>query len=152
MGKSASCITVSLTKWPPWWKSASCITVSLAKWPPWGKSASCIIVSVHNPHLLSASMLKSEIIFYYLKLTPLLTLTGLEGHICPSLVKGRTYMSLCCNIMVVSLWCHLQHHELGGAKIILYCGQRDMCSWSMVNNEENWLPWQIKDCFFYFIF
>ncbi len=34
-----------------------------------------------------------------------LTLTGLEGHICPSLVKGtgRTYMSLCCYIMVASL-------------------------------------------------
>ncbi len=22
-----------------------------------------------------------------------------------------------------------------------------MCSWSMVNNEDNWLPWQIKDWF-----
>ncbi len=22
-----------------------------------------------------------------------------------------------------------------------------MCSWCMVNNEENWLPWQIKDWF-----
>ncbi len=29
----------------------------------------------------------------------------------------------------------------------LHCGQRDMCSWSMVNNEENWLLWQIKDWF-----
>ncbi len=49
--------------------------------------------------------------------------------------------------MVASLWCHLENHELGGAKIILHCGQRDMCSWSMVNNEENWLPWKIKDWF-----
>ncbi len=30
---------------------------------------------------------------------------------------------------------------------ILHCGQRDMSSWSMVNNEQNWLPWQIKDWF-----
>ncbi len=30
-------------------------------------------------------------------------------------------------------------------KNILHCGQRDMYSWSMVNNEENWLPCQIKD-------
>ncbi len=60
---------------------------------------------------------------------------------------GRTYVSLCCNIMVASLWCHLEHHKLGGVKTILHCGQRDMCSWSMVNNEENWLPWQIKDWF-----
>ncbi len=49
--------------------------------------------------------------------------------------------------MVASLWCHLEHHELGGAKTYLHCGQRDMCSLSMVNNKENWLPWQIKDWF-----
>ncbi len=49
--------------------------------------------------------------------------------------------------MVASLWCHLEHHALGGAKNKLHCGQRDMCSWSMVNNEENWLPWQIEDWF-----
>ncbi len=61
---------------------------------------------------------------------------------------GRTCMSLCCNIMVASLWCHLEHHEFGGAKKTkIHCGQRDICSWSMVNNEENWLPWQIKDWF-----
>ncbi len=30
---------------------------------------------------------------------------------------------------------------------ILHFGQRDMCSWNMVNNEENLLPWQIKDWF-----
>ncbi len=48
--------------------------------------------------------------------------------------------------MVASLWCHLKHHELGDAKT-LHCGQKDMSSWSMVNNEENWLPWQIKDWF-----
>ncbi len=29
---------------------------------------------------------------------------------------GRIYMYLCCNIIVASLWCHLEHHELGGAK------------------------------------
>ncbi len=46
-----------------------------------------------------------------------LTLTGLEGHICPSLVKGlEGHVSLCCNIMVTSLWCHLEHPELSGAK------------------------------------
>ncbi len=28
-----------------------------------------------------------------------------------------------------------------------HCGQRNMCSWGMVNNEENWLPWQIKHWF-----
>ncbi len=49
-------------------------------------------------------------------------------------------MSLCCNIMVASLSCHFEHHECGGAKEISHCGQRDMCSCSMVNNEENWLP------------
>ncbi len=48
--------------------------------------------------------------------------------------------------MVASLWCYLEYHELGGAKQILHCGQRDMCSWSMVK-EENWLPWQIKEWF-----
>ncbi len=26
-------------------------------------------------------------------------------------------MSLYCNLMMASLWCHLEHHELGGAKI-----------------------------------
>ncbi len=48
-----------------------------------------------------------------------LTLTGLEGHrdvhpwlICP----------ICCNIMVTSLRCHLEHHELGDAsKNITLC-------------------------------
>ncbi len=29
----------------------------------------------------------------------------------------------------------------------LHCGQRDMCSWSMANDEENWLPLQIKEWF-----
>ncbi len=49
--------------------------------------------------------------------------------------------------MVASLWCYLEQHELGGAKKILHCGQRHICSWSMVNNEMNCLPWQIKDWF-----
>ncbi len=63
-------------------------------------------------------------------------------------------MCLCCNIMVVSLWCHsesesdhLEHHELGGAPQKNYIVVRETCSWSMVNNEENWLWWQIKDWF-----
>ncbi len=43
-------------------------------------------------------------------------------------------MFLCCNIMVASLWCHLEHHELGGAKANM------TLSSSIVNNEENWLP------------
>ncbi len=72
--------------------------------------------------------------------------TGRTYMSIPGYWTGRTYMSLCCNIIVASLWCSLEHYELGGAKKILHCGQWTMCSWSMVNNEENWLPWQIKEC------
>ncbi len=46
-----------------------------------------------------------------------LTLTGLEGHICPSPVRDwKAYMSHYCNIVVPSLWHHSEHHEVGGAK------------------------------------
>ncbi len=79
-----------------------------------------------------------------------LTLTGLEGYICPSLVRDGK------DIYVPLLWCH------GGVivtsfrvwctwwwKKIYYIVVRGggMSSWSMVNNEKNWLPWQIKDWF-----
>ncbi len=45
----------------------------------------------------------------------ILTLTGLEGHICPSLVKGLE--GHICHSVVTSWWRHCEHHELGGAKI-----------------------------------
>ncbi len=37
-------------------------------------------------------------------------------------------MSLCCNIMVASLCCNLEHHELGGAKNKIYIVVRGTCA------------------------
>ncbi len=48
----------------------------------------------------------------------ILTLTGLEGHICPSLVNGLE--GHICPSVVTSWLCHLEHHELGGAKKTLW--------------------------------
>ncbi len=80
---------------------------------------------------------------------PALTLTELEGHICPSLVKGLE--GHICPSVVISWWHHCDVIQsimnLVVQKKKLHSGQRNMCSWSMVNNEENCLPWQIKDCF-----
>ncbi len=46
---------------------------------------------------------------------------GVEGHICPSLVKDwkDIYMSYYCQVMVASLWGNLERHAFGGATKIL---------------------------------
>ncbi len=49
-----------------------------------------------------------------------LTLTGIEVHICPTLVKeGRKYMSHYCDVIVASFLRHLESHVLGGATNII---------------------------------
>ncbi len=92
--------------------------------------------------------LHANLYSYHIMVYPL-TLTGLEGHICPSLAKGLE--GHICPSVVTSWWRHCDViwniMNLVVQKNILHCGQRDMCSWSMVNNEENWLPWQMKDWF-----
>ncbi len=78
-----------------------------------------------------------------------LTLTGLEGHICPSLVRDWK------DIYVPLLWCH------GGiiatsfrVSWTWWCNKNCYIvvreTWALDGwwiNEENWLPWQIKDWF-----
>ncbi len=59
----------------------------------------------------------------------------------PSLVRDGK------DIYVPLLYRYLKCHELGGAQIIITLWSGGMSSWTMVNNEENWLLLQIKDWF-----
>ncbi len=77
----------------------------------------CLAVDAHVISSVSISILMNLLTY--------LTLNGLEGHIGPSLVRdGRTYMSHYCDVMVASLYRHLERHGLCGAKtiIILWSG------------------------------
>ncbi len=89
------------------------------------------IIQVLNPYWTGSTYIY---IYIYIYICPPLV-KGLEGHICRSVVTSwRCHCDVIESIM-----------NLVVAKNILPCGQRDMCSWSIVNNEENGLPWQIKD-------
>ncbi len=58
------------------------------------------------------------------------------------------------DIYLPLLWCHgsiivtsFNVMHLVVQKELLHCGQGSMSSWTMVNNEDNWLPWQLKEWF-----